>query len=211
MERGISEEDFDTNRVFRSSESSFSNSEWGGWFNQWNRTAFSHGRYRSRDRSRRSTSRGMGGGGWNIPKPKKENSEAIRWIKQAEYDYAALSGLEILSQNDEKTCAVTCFMSHEVAEKALKAGMYAKCGMSDVTLKCHSLVSPARALMQVRCLVDINDAVFLENFYSQPRFPYCYSAPIVPGEKYLISTAREAFLAATRIYEAMKQLIEDDK
>ena len=98
-------------------------------------------------------------------------------------------------------------MGHEVAEKALKAGMYAKCGMGDATLKCHSLVSPACALKQVGCLADINDAVFLEDFYSQPRFPYCHSFPTVPGEKYLSSTAREAFLAATRIYEAMKQLI----
>ena len=207
MEGGISEEDFE---VFRSSGSGFSSSGWSGWFHQWDRTASSHRRYRSRDRARGSTSRGMPGG-WNIPTPKKEYSEAKRWIKQAEYDYAALSGLETLSQTDEKTCAATCFMSHEVAEKALKAGMYAKCGMSDAILKCHSLDSPARALMQVGCLTDINDAAFLENFYSQPRFPYCYSSPIVPGEKYLSSTASKAFLAATRIYDAMKQLIEDDE
>ena len=210
MERGISEEDFDTNDVYRGSGSGFSNSGWCGWFYQWDRTASSHRRYRSRDRAR-STSMGGTSGGWNIPTPKMEYSEAKRWIKQAEYDYEALSGLEILSQTNEKTCAATCFMSHEVAEKALKAGMYAKCGMSDVTLKCHNLESPARALMQVGCLTDINDAVFLENFYSQPRFPYCYSSPIVPGEKYLSSTAKEAFHAATRIYEAMKQLIEDDE
>ena len=202
----------DTSQVFRSSGSGFSSSGWSGWFHQWDRTASSHCRYRSRDRARGSTSRGMAGyGGWNIPKPKKENSEAKRWIKQAEYDYAALSGLDTLSQTDDKTCAATCFMSHEVAEKALKAGMYAKCGMSDTLLKCHSLVSPARALMQVGCLTDVDDAVFLENFYSQPRFPYCYPSPIVPGEKYLSSTAREAFQAATRIYEEMKQLVEDDE
>ena len=187
---------------------------WSGWFRHWDRTVFLHRRYRSGDQSRRSGSRGMyggGGGGWNIPKPNKDHSEAKRWIKQAEYDYAALSGLENLSQTDEKMCAATCFMSHEVAEKALKAGMYVKCGMSDVTLKSHSLESLARALMQVGSLTDICDAVFLENFYSQPRFPYCYPSPIVPGEKYLSSTAREAFLAATRIYEVMKELIDIDE
>ena len=154
----------------------------------------------------------MGGmsGGWNAPRPNKDHSEAKRWMKQAEYDYATLSTLHVSSQHDEKTCAATCFMSHEVAEKALKAGIYAKCGMSNAILKCHSLESPARALMQVGCLTDIKDAIFLENFYSQPRFPYCYSPPTVPGEKYLHSTASEAFLAATRIYEAMKQLIDDE-
>ena len=209
MENGITEEEYDTatqNQTFRNS--GFESSRWGGWFNQWSRTAYSHRRYRSRDRG---TSMGGMSGGWNIPTPNKNYDEAKRWIKQAEYDYATLCTLNIESQHNDKTCAATCFMSHEVAEKSLKAGMYAKCGMGNATLKSHSLVSPARALIQVGCLVNLIDAVFLENFYSQPRFPYCYSSPIVPGEKYLSSTAREAFLAATRIYETMKQLIEDDE
>ena len=204
MENGISEEEYDSTETFKSSR--FEKSRWGGLFNQWRRTASLHRIYRSRDRE---ASMGDMSGGWHTPRPKKDHNEAKRWIKQAAYDYATLSTLNVSS--DEKTCAATCFMSHEVAEKALKAGMYMKCGMSDVTLKSHSLESPARALKQVGYLADISDAVFLDNFYSQPRFPYCYSPPIVPGEKYLSSTAREAFLAATRIYEAMKKLIEDDE
>ena len=205
MENGISEEEFDTTQSFRSS--GFENSRWGGLFNQWSRTASSHSRYRTRDRG---TSMGGMSGGWNTPTPNKDLNEANRWIKQAEYDYETLSTLNVSSQQNEKTCAATCFMSHEVAEKALKAGMYAKCGMGNATLKCHSLASPAHALVQMGCSVNIADAAFLENFYTKPRFPYCYSSPIVPGEKYLSSTAREAFLAATRIYEAMKKLIDDD-
>ena len=102
-------------------------------------------------------------------------------------------------------------MSHEVAEKALKAGLYAKCGMGDITLKNPNLVVPARALVQVGCSIDVDDAVFLENFFSNTRYPYCYAPPIVPGEKYLNSTAKEAFHAATRIYEAMKLLIEEEE
>ena len=38
--------------------------------------------------------------------------------------YASLCTLMSSSQADEKTCASTCFMCHEVAEKSLKAGMY---------------------------------------------------------------------------------------
>ena len=205
MENGISEEEYDSTRTFQSS--GFENSSWEGCFNQWSRTAYSHRRYRSKDKG---PSMGGMSGGWNIPTPNKDHGEAKRWIKQAGYDYATLSTLNVSSQHDEKTCAATCFMSHEVAEKALKAGMYAKCGMGNTTLKSHSLVSPARALMQVGCLVDITDVVFLENFYSQPRFPYCYSFPVVPGEEYTSISAREAFLAATRIYEAMKRLIDNE-
>ena len=207
MERGISEKEFDADlQSFRSTSSG-----WSGWYNQWSRTASSHRRHRSRNRSRRRTSaRGMPGG-WNVPKPEKDISEAKRWIKQAEYDYTALSILDIASENNEKACASACFMSHEVAEKALKAGLYAKCGMGDVTLKNPNLVVPARALVQVGCSIDVDDAVLLENFFSNTRYPYCYAPPIVPGEKYLSSTAKEAFHAATRIYEAMKLLVEEEE
>ena len=207
MERGISESEFDADpQSFRNPSSG-----WSGWYNQWSQTASSHRKNRFRNRSRRRTSaRGMPGG-WNVPKPEKDISEAKRWIKQAEYDYTALLVLDAASESDEKVCASTCFMSHEVAEKALKAGLYAKCGMGDTTLKNPNLVVPARALVQVKCPINVDDAVFLENFFSNTRYPHCYAPPIVPGEKYLNSTAKEAFHAATRIYEAMKLLIEEEE
>ena len=213
MERGISEEEFDAgSQAFRNPSSH--NSGWSGWYNQWSQTASSHrkhqSRHRSRHRSRGTSARGMSGG-WNVPKPQKDIAEAKRWIKQAEYDYTALSVLNAASDDDEKACASACFMSHEVAEKSLKAGMYAKCGIGKTTLKNPNIVHPACALVQEGCPIDIADAIFLEKFFSDTRYPYCYPPPIVPGEKYLSSTAREAFLAATRIYEAMKQLIEEEE
>ena len=214
MEKGYPEEPLDAEQPFRP-PTSF-NFGWSGWFNQWDQTAFSHRSYRSRDRARGTRGgafwRGGGGGGWQTPKPQTNHSEAVRWIKQAEYDYASLSTLMTSSQTDEKTCASTCFMCHEVAEKSLKAGMYAKCGMAgDTTLKNHNVVTPARALIQMGCDIDVDDAIFLEHFYSHPRFPYCYPPPTVPGEKYVSSTARAAFDAATRIYEVIKQLIDDEE
>ncbi|XP_065905190.1 sacsin-like [Dysidea avara] len=216
MEKGYPEESFDAEQPFRP-PSSF-NFGWSGWFNQWNQTAFSHCNYRSKDRARGGSSRGGafwrggGGGGWQTPKPQTNHSEAVRWIKQAEYDYASLSTLMTSSQTDEKTCASTCFMCHEVAEKSLKAGMYAKCGMAgESTVKNHNVVTPARALIQMGCEINVDDAIFLEHFYSHPRFPYCYPPPTVPGEKYVSSTAKAAFDAATRIYEAIKQLIDDEE
>ena len=60
--------------------------------------------------------------------------------------FLPLCGWENLSQSDEQTFAATCFMSHEVA---FKAGMHAKCGTNNDTLKYHSLLSPPHALMQV--------------------------------------------------------------
>ena len=200
IERGVFETESSTELQASRNSNSYG-SGWSGWFNQWSQTASSHRRHKF-------SSRGIPGG-WNIPKPKKDISEAKRWIKQAEYDYAVLSALNATFENDEKACASACFMSHEVAEKSLKAGMYLKCGIGKATLKNPNLVSPAHALVQVGCSIDVADAVFLEKFFSKTRYPYCYPPPIVPGEKYLSSTAREAFLAATRIYETMKQLIEE--
>jgi len=220
MEKGNLEEPLDAEQPFRP-PSSF-NFGWSGWFYQWDETAFSHRNYRTRDRARGRSywggtfwgggGSGGGGGGWRAPKPPTNHSEALRWIKQAEYDYASLCTLMMSSQTDEKTCASTCFMCHEVAEKSLKAGMYAKCGMAgDATLKNHNVVTPARALIQMGCEIDVNDAIFLEHFYSHPRFPYCHSPPTVPGEKYVSSTAKAAFDTATRIYETVKRLINDEE
>ena len=101
-------------------------------------------------------------------------------------------------------------MSHEVAEKSLKAGMYAKCGVGNATLKNPNIVSPAHALVQMGCRINVHDAEFLENFDSRTRYPYDCPSPMVPGEKYVINTAQKAFNAATKIYEAMKRLVEDD-
>ena len=208
IDRGVSGSEFDAEQQTARNPNSYS-SAWSGYYNQWSQTASSHRRYQFKHRSRGASAGGMPGG-WKVLKPKKDIMEAKRWIKQAEYDYTALSVLNAASESDEKASASACFMSHEVAEKSLKARMYAKCGIGKATLKNPDLVIPARALAQEGCTVDIGDAILFENFFTNTRYPYCYPSPIVPGEKYLSSTAREAFLAATRIYEAMKELIEED-
>jgi len=43
-------------------------------------------------------------------------------------------------QPNKKICPSMCFMSHEVAEKSLKAGMYATCGVAQhrITSTCTS-------------------------------------------------------------------------
>jgi len=58
------------------------------------------------------------------------------------------------------------------------------------------------------CRVNVSDAVFLENFSSQTRYPYEFSSTVAPDERYTMNIARDAFNAATKIYEAMKQLVE---
>ena len=116
--------------------------------------------------------------------------------------------LKNASATDDEVSAAACFMSHEVAEKSLKAGMYAKCGLEQVSLKNHNLVLPARQLVQLGCSVNISDAGLLEDFYLDTRYPNCYPYPTVPGQTFVDDTAKKAYEAATRVYEAMKCVIE---
>ena len=200
MERGIPVDETDGH------DTPAYNSAWSSRFHQWNQTASSHRRFRSRNSG---MSAGGMPGGWNIPNPHKDFDEAKRWIKQAEYDYAALRVLKTASVSHDKVCAATCFMCHEVAEKSLKAGMYAKCGLGQVSLNNHNLVLPTHQLVQLGCSVNISDAELLENFYLDTRFPNRYPYPTVPGERFVSDTAKQAFEAATRIYEAMMQVTEN--
>jgi len=96
-----------------------------------------------------------------------------------------------------------CFLSHKVAEKSLKAGMYITCDVGRATQRNPSIVSPAQALVQMGCQINISDAYFLENFSSHP----CDT--VAPDEKYTMNTAQDAYNAATKIYEAMKELVDD--
>ena len=204
MEKGISEDEVDgKGAAFSYSHST--DSKWQSWFNYWNDTASSHKFYKSKY-SETSAGNRMPGK-WNIPRTKPDLTESERWIGQARYDYSALCALKNASQTNNEVSAATCFMCHEVAERSLKAGLYAKSGMGEVSLKNHDLILPASALIQMGCSVDINDARFLERFYLDTRFPNQYPPPTIPGEKFSDDIAKQAFDAATRIYEMMKQLI----
>ena len=202
LEKGMSEDEAD-GKGFRHSQTS--DSTWSGHFYRWNRTASSHSNFRSRGYEA-SSGYGMPDG-QNILQSQPDLDEAKLWIEQAKYDYSALCVLKNASQTNSGVSAATCFMCHEVAEKSLKAGLYATCGMSKVSLKNHNLILSASALIQMGCRVKIDDAQFLERFYLEARFPNCYTPHAIPGEKFSSHTAKQGFEVATRIYETVKQMI----
>ena len=204
LEKGISEDEADGRGTAFSSSQTY-DSAWSRWFYEWNRTASSHSNFRSRGYG---TSSGYGmPGGQNIPRSHPDLNEAKLWIGQAKYDYSALCVLKNASVTNNGVSAATCFMCHEVAEKSLKAGLYATSGMSKVSLKNHNLTLSASALIQMGCPVKIDDAQFLERFYLDTRFPNCYTPHAIPGERFSIDTAKQGFEAATRIYETVKQMM----
>ena len=118
---------------------------WSGFrsrynFREWNERAYQQ---RSSSRSEYNFFRGGGGGGgsggWNEDLPRtfdyfpfdkeedeKDIKEGWRWVQQAEAEFKVLS----LCHNQQETCSgygYVCFMSHQLAENALKGGVCALC------------------------------------------------------------------------------------
>ena len=169
-------------------------------FTQWNQTASSHKKYKSSAKKSKS---------FSVPTPCKDLNKAFVWIKQAEYDYTALCVLKTTSWSGSNVSAATCFMCHEVAEKSLKAGMYAKCGLGQESLNKHNLYTLANALAQMGCPNQVNDACFLERFYLDTRFPNRYDPCVVPGDQFDSTTTQQAFEAATRTFEVLQQVVKN--
>ena len=75
------------------------------------------------------------------PKPE----EGRRWVRQAETDFKVLCNIHTAASNIMGYGHV-CFMAHQVAEKALKGGVYAMCGARGVSLISHNITCYAYAL-----------------------------------------------------------------
>ena len=143
------------------------------------------------------------------PEPQVDLNEAKVWIKQAKYDYSALSALMLVSKSENTHYAAVCFMCHQVAEKSLKAAVYAKYGLDPIYLVTHDLIPLVNKLNQLGCSVSKMDAKFLSPLYVPTRYPNRWKPSAVPEEKYSSDTAQQAFDTATRIFEAVEKLIYD--
>ena len=110
--------------------------------------------------------------------------------------------------NKELSCHV-CFMAHEVAEKALKGGMYATCGLGEVSLKSPKIEPLAHALeaetSKAAGLAIL--ACSLEPFYLETRFPNQCPPPSIPAEHFSLSEAEMARKNAARILEIVNKIV----
>ena len=147
---------------------------------------------------------------FSCPSPSGNRSEAKRWLSQAEGDFEALVILcdEVATHPD--VCCNVCFMAHEVAEKALKAGRYATTGMSSDNLKHHQLVHHAYAIMSERPEVSqgLSSLVTpLEPYYLDTRFPNRHGGSIVPKSLYHSHDALDAKEKAANILQIIRNII----
>ena len=140
-----------------------------------------------------------------VRKPNPE--EGKRWVKQAEVEFRALKVLlkEVQTQPD-LSCTV-CFMAHQVAERALKGGMYGKCGFYYATHDLYILVNELKITDQN--LLD-ECATTLDGYYQNTRYPDRHpssSMGNIPSDNYSPQDAQQAKKKAETILDLMKTLV----
>ena len=203
-------------------------SKWSSSYRRWNDTANSHKQYAESERkywhkhgssgdygagsssyrSRGGYSSGGGPSCYNFWDPSSNMSEARKWVRQAEVDMKVLIVVLPFAESSPEASANVCFMAHQVAEKALKGGMYATFGLSENSLKAHFLLGHANSLQQAKTSPAMSGlsalASPLENYYNNTRYP---SDTAIPADAFTLTQAREAKGCAEAILEMMKHLI----
>ena len=222
LEQGLPLEDPDeepkTGASFSHAQREF-HSQWNSYFTAWNYTAHQHSRYRESEHHFRARGGvGRGGGGFTRTPfdeemgPQPDSEEGKRWVRQAEVDFVALAVLLDRTPTLSKISANVCFMAHEVAEKALKGGMYAKCGLGEKSLKSHNLTLLAYALQAKEPFSTqglSGCTIPLESYYLCTRFPNQYpNSTTIPSDHYSPQDAQQAKENAENILDMMKALVQ---
>ena len=179
-------------------------------FNAWNATAGSHRAAFEQMRARCGTCtispfaqfRG---------RMQKRPEEGRRWVKQAVVDFKVLCGIYDSLPAIGNRFGHVCFMAHQVAEKALKGGVYALCGMDDTGLKDHELGRHACALetacpgLQTKGLHS--HASSLKDYYIEPRYPNKWPSPNIPADYYDEEKASKAREDSKAVLDTVRSII----
>ena len=138
-----------------------------------------------------------------------EPETAKVWLEQAQCDLLAVQNLLKQSSLEKNICAHVCFLAHQVAEKALKAGMYDKFGLHPAVLKWHQLTGHARAIERHISSASGLEALasMLEAYYLKTRYPNLHHPPSVPSRYYQLQQAEQAEQTARRILEIIQSII----
>jgi sacsin len=193
---------------------------WGRFYREWDHTAQQHQRSHQNESRSRSRSRGSGRGYHGVPfsagdenfRVPRQPDEGRRWFRQATVDCKVLGVLcdQMMSLDDDNIAGHVCFMAHQVAEKALKAGMYAVCGLDSSGLKDHALTRHAYALQTENpghTLLLASYTVSLETYYLDTRYPNRHSPPTIPADTFSPATALQAKENAENIYGIIETLL----
>ena len=188
----------------RAQDSTCQHSRWRSYYDEWETNM-----KRNEDRRQRRNSSEIPDLGPKIPHSKVDPVEAKRWLRQAESDFEAMNILQH-AVHDKKVSCQTLFLAHEVAEKALKAGMYALVGLGEHSLKIHDLTCHASAIFSER--PEAAQIVFLaskmESYYLDTRFPNRHPQPKAPVDIYTPTQAIDIAECAGNIIRAIREIVD---
>ena len=128
------------------------------------------------------------------------------WMDQSKEDLRSVKHL--LTARDPLYYLV-CFHCHQVAEKALKAALYALSGVADSQLCSHDLVKLAYDLFLLPGGPAVTSLVApLASYYDATRYPNKHVPARTPKEVFQDSQqAQEAFRAATDLLRRLEQCL----
>lgn len=117
------------------------------------------------------------------------------WMRQSKEDLRSIDHL-LAARNP--LYYLVCFQCHQVAEKALKAALYAFSGIADRQLNTHDLVQLAYDVSLLPGAPDVTRLVArLSDYYDTTRYPNKQVPPKVPADVFQDSQqAQEAFRLA---------------
>ncbi len=119
--------------------------------------------------------------------------EAQRWLEQAKED---LKGAKVLL--DAGCFHLVCFLAQQVAEKALKAFLYAQGEELVYGHSIEALVDWAARHDQSFHEFKKQGALLLDSYYVASRYPNAVSPGSIPAHLYDRQTAEHAFKLAER-------------
>ena len=200
---------------------------WQSYYSHWDETAHHHHRSwhnerrhcRNRRRGRNSGGGGGGGGGaynfWSQPswQPTPNRAEGHRWLQQAEADLEVLKILHnTATTTTPSTCSyAVCFMAYEVVSKALKAGLYFKCGLSSQDRMQHNVAQLASTLeaevQPLRGMLVVH-ALMVKDYEEATRFPHLCPDETVPARHFGPAQATVAMEHASAVLAAVKGVME---
>ena len=128
------------------------------------------------------------------------------WIRQSKED---LRSVKLLLTARDPPYYLVCFQCHQIAEKSLKAALYALSGVADRQLISHDLILLANDLSRLPRAPDVTPQVArLSDYYLGTRYPNKHIPPKVPAEVFQdAQQAQEAFRLATEVLEVLEQFV----
>ena len=128
------------------------------------------------------------------------------WMRQSKEDVCSIEHL-LAARNP--LYYLVCFQCHQVAEKSLKAALYAFSGIADRQLNTHDLVQLAYDLSLLPGAPDVTTLVAkLSDYYETTRYPDKQVPPKVPADAFQDSQqAQEAFRLAKEVLAVIETFV----